>query len=121
MSSLAGCCCRLSSHERLDLGPAEEALAAAHEGTRAAPQPIDIAGRDRRVHGVADLSCRDPLAEAHDSPVERVGCDQVLTLIGPGEGLADIGHPGGLGQVIAHARRQAVLLEERPNMLGERH
>ena len=73
------------------------------------------------MHGVADLSCRDPLAEAHDSPVERVGCDQVLTLIGPSEGLADIGHPRGLGQVIARARRHTVLLEERPNMLGERH
>src|SRR5262245_10434696 len=56
---------------------AVEALAAAHGRPRAAAQPVEVGGRDRAGVGVADLAPGDPLAEADDLAVGRVGGDAV--------------------------------------------
>src|SRR5262245_18865555 len=85
-------------HDRGDLRTAENPLTAAHQGTRASPQAVDIPGRDRAGEGGVDLAAGHPLAEADDPPEVGVPPDQVLVLIGPGPELADVRHPEiGLG------------------------
>ena len=77
--------------ERPDVGAAVEPLAAAVHGAGPAPQPVQACGGDDGGVRVADLAGGDAFAEADDAPVLGVAADQAGVLVGPDEGLADVG------------------------------
>src|ERR1700731_1859856 len=84
--------------EGLDVGSQVEPLAAAVHGAGPAPQPVQARGGDGGGVGVADLGRGDAFAEAADGPVFGGAVDKAGVLVGPGEGLPDVGHLGGRGQ-----------------------
>src|SRR3954454_21732397 len=80
-------------HQPGDLGAAEEALAAAHQGAGAAAKPIGVNRGDRSAQCVTDLAVSDALAEADDSAVVGVARDPLRLLVGTRPELADVRHP----------------------------
>src|SRR5947208_4728412 len=114
---------RISTTRREDcgeLGRAEEPLAAAHQRARPAPQPVEVRGWDRALHGLVQLPAGDALAEADDVSELGIAGDQLRPFVRARLELADVGHPevglarfgrqpqAGLGQAVAH-------------VLGDRH
>ena len=59
---------RPPTQQRLQLGAAEEPLAATHRGAGATAQALEVDGRDRRGQGPRHLAPGDALTEADDAP-----------------------------------------------------
>ena len=71
-----------SLQSRIDLGPAEEPLAATHQRTGSTTQAVEIGRRDRSRQRRVDLAAGDPLAEADDPAEVGVALDQLTLLVG---------------------------------------
>src|SRR5215211_6247193 len=99
---------------------AEEPLAASHQDTRAAPQPVDVDRGDRAPDRRLELPPGDPLAEAHDAAEVRVLRYQLGALERTRRDLADVGHPR-LRPGRLRRQLQAGGGEPLPHPLGDRH
>ena len=107
--------------QRLSVRAAVETLAAAVHHAGAAPQAVEIGRRNGGLERVADLACGDPLAEADDSAVLRIGGDAIGVLIRTHEGLADVRHPWRRRKIRTFGDIETRIVEQNHQVLGDRH
>src|SRR5206468_7685287 len=80
----------LGGQQRPYFGAAVKALTAPHQDAGAAPETVEIDGREWAGERVANLAASHALAEADDPPVVGVRGDSSSLRIGARELLADV-------------------------------
>src|SRR5699024_4947727 len=94
-----------------NLCAAEEALAPAVHGPRAAAQTVNRCRWDDRVHGITDLSASDSFTEADDLAIGGILVNQFRIRVGPHLVLSKRSHLRRLGKIGALLECESCILQ----------